>query len=289
MQPELKKRLAQLGNQSIQGLFGEQVKSNAAEYALLQNEGMNVFLKLIHDFYGKPLNTEEDRMMAEGADVFCQLIIAVYRETKKEDEDVAASFVNSFIEDFPNAPNSCLYPQWEALAKATMAFKSAPATQNPLIVWQQSLKLVQAYNEFLNVLIGYFLVAWRCALGKSYSINTFSNAYGAKINEFSQLTGGHDGAFNIIFQVANHSLRNAIAHEDIWLDSGTNTVKYTAGKRPKTTHEIGIGEFFGYAMMGANFGQAYIVAIAALIVLEDGSLEDKKRLPAHLVKVFTHV
>jgi hypothetical protein len=285
MNSELKKRLLQLHTQSEAGMFGSKAQAAASEYKNLQDKGMQVFLKLVEDFYSVPKETEEDQMIANLSDLFCQLIIVVYREAKKQDEEIALAFANSFIKDFPNVQGSCLYSQWEALAKASFAFKSS--APNSLLIWQQSLKLTQAYNEFLNALLGYFLIAWRCALGKSYPVNVLNNTFGSKLNEFSQLTGGDDGAFYLIFRLANPNLRNAIAHEDIWLDSETDIVKYSAGKGLKETYEMNLVEFMGLATVGSHLGQAYIVAIATIIILEDGSQQDIMQLPKHLIKVFT--
>lgn len=286
MDIELKRRLIQLNEQTKAGVFGNAAQASASEYESLKNTGMPVFIKLINDFYRQQRKTEEDQMMAKIADIFCQLIIVIYRDAKKQDEVVARAFANSFIEDFPGSIGSCLYPQWEALAKASFAFKSISDNKNQLLAWQQSLKLVQAYNEFLNALLGYFLIAWRCALGKSYSVSVLGNAYASKLNEFSQLTDGEDGAFYLLFRLANPDLRNAVAHEDIWLDQATNLVRYSAGKNPKMTYEMSLEEFVGYGAVGANLGQAYIVAIASIIVLEDGTAQDIKQLPPHLIKVF---
>ncbi len=73
---------------------------------------------------------------------------------------------------------------------------------------------------------------------------------GSKFNEFSQLTGGDEGAFYLIFRLANPDLRNAIAHENIWLDSETDIVKYSAGKGPKVTYEMSLIDFMGLATVG---------------------------------------
>ena len=48
-------------------------------------------------------------------------------------------------------------------------------------------------------------------------------------------------------------------------------------------------EFLGYGAVGANLGQAYIVGIAAIIVLEDGTAQEIMQLPAHLVKMFRKI
>lgn len=287
MNTELKKRLAQLNAQAKAGIFGEKVQENSLHYENLSLEGHNVFLQVVNDFYLVDHKTEEDKLIFGMADMFCQIIIVLYRDCKTRDEQIALSFLNGFIEDFQSVPGTCVYPQWEALAKASYALKNSNTFHNPLLSWQQSLKLIQAYNEFLNILLGYFLVAKRCALGKSHSLNVFNKTYGSKLNEFSQLTNGNDGAFYLIFRLAQPDLRNAIAHEDIWLDENTHTVKYSAGKPQKIDYEIGLVEFSMYGMVGSHLGQAYLVAIATILLIESRSLEHISQLPSHLIKLFT--
>lgn len=280
---ELKRRLSQLYRMSKEGIFGEVVKEATSEYEELSISGIDIFLKVVADFY-KPTKTEEDRMMFKMADLFCQLIIVVYREAKKQDVIVAKAFLNSFIKDFPGAQGSCVYPQWESLARASYAFKAAKNDQ--LLAWQQALKLVQANNEFLNVLLGYLIVVWRCASGKKFSPNVFNNPYGSKLNDFSQLTNGDNGIFYLIFRLAKPNLRNAIAHEDIWLDYNSNKVRFTDGKEQKISYEMDLIEFLSLAAVGSHLGQAYIAAISAILVLEEGSPAHLIQLPIHLVGVF---
>ena len=187
MVQDIRQRLSQLNLMATQGIFGEEAKLAAVDYTRLSSSGMNVFLKVVADFY-QPNKTEEDQLIFRMADLFCQLIIVVYREAKQEDRIVADAFLNSYIKDFPDAQGSCVYPQWESLARAAYAFKLAKT--HKLLAWQQAIKLVQAYNEFINVLLGYFIISWRCSVGKQYSKNVFDNSYGSKLNEFLQLTLG---------------------------------------------------------------------------------------------------
>lgn len=268
---------------ATKGIFGEEAKQLAIEYAELS--GMEVFIKVVSDFY-QPRKTEEDGMMFTIAELFCRLIIVIYREAKQQDSIVAEAFLNSFLKDFPNSQGSCVYPQWESLARAAYAFKVVKSHE--LLAWQQSIKLVQAYNEFLNVLLGYFIVAWRCALGKKYSTHIFDSPYGLKLNEFSQLTGGENGAFYLLFRLAKPNLRNAIAHEEIWVDKDANKVKFSDGKGTHTTYEIDLAEFLGFAAVGSHLGQAYIAAIAAILILETGNIHELEVLPTSLVSVFRH-
>jgi hypothetical protein len=98
MDEGLKKRLAQLHEMSKTGIFGEIAQKDAAKYEQIEKEGTQVFLKLIDDFY-VPRKTEEDQKVAQFADLFCRLLIVVYREAKRKDQSVAVGFANSVIHD----------------------------------------------------------------------------------------------------------------------------------------------------------------------------------------------
>lgn len=270
---------------SESGVFGAAVEAATAEYEQISSP-MPRLTKFVSDLYQeKP--TEVDHEMAKIGDLFCQLIIVLYREANKEDTEVAQAIANSFIEDFPNTENTCVCPQWESLAEASLAFKAAKNAE-PLVVWQQSTKLFQAYNEFLGVLLGYFIIGWRCALGKRFSTNVLHNPYASKLNEFDQLTGGEDGPFYLIMRLAKPNLRNAIAHENVWLDRDSNVVRFTYGRRREITEEMPLVEFTGLAALGSLIAQYYLTAIAAIVILEDGTKSDIERLPVHFTTVFTH-
>lgn len=283
MDAELQRRIAQLIDKAHCGDFGETVQRDAAARAQGPLGGMATCLRAVRDFYDNPARTEEPAV-ARMTDQFCQLFIVVYREAKRVDASVATALLHSFIYDYSGVPGSCLYPQVEALLVAAHAWKAARGS--PLLAWQQSVKLVQAYNEFLNALLGYYLVAWRCGLGKRFSTNVFRNAYGAKLKEFSELTHGDDGPFYLIFRLVNVPLRNAIAHEDVWLDTDTSKVRYVDGKEQRVPYELDLMQFLSSAMVGSYLGPTYLAAIAALLVLEEGSAAEVAHLPAHLIKTF---
>lgn len=285
MDEELKRRLTQIGRMSASGKLGEDIQTSAQEYQLTP-DGMPVFLKIIDDFYQRK-ETDGDKQIQQIADLFSQLIIVVYRDSKQKDAKVAKSIVNSFIKDFPDVEGSCLFSRWDSLAKAALAFKAVSKT-NPLLVWQQAKDVVLAYNEFLNVLLGFLIVGWRCALGKRYSTNVFNNAYGSKLNEFSQLTGGEDGAFYLICRLGKPHLRNAIAHGSVWLDTDEDKVKFEDGRETKTSYEMDLVEFVGLAAIGSHLPQAYLAATASIVVLEEGNAAEIAQIPTHLTKMFRH-
>jgi hypothetical protein len=286
VEEELRRRLTQIHRMSVDGKLGVEIQRSAQEYQQL-SDGMSVFLKIIRDFY-QQRETEGDRRIHQIADLFSQLIIVVYRDCKQKDANITQSIIDSFIKDFPGIEGTCLFSRWDSLGKAALAYKAAVQTKDANLVWQQAKDVVLAYNEFLNGLLGFLLVGWRCALGKHYSINTFNNAYGAKLNEFSQLTGGENGAFYLICRLGRPHLRNAIAHRDIWLDTDENKVRYKDGRKTKTDYEMGLEKFVHLATIGTHLPQAYLVAIASIVILEEGSAVEKDQIPSHLIKMFGH-
>ena len=283
MNDEIRSRLAELSRLALQGTFGTDAQSMTEAYQSLST--IDVFLKVVHTFY-RQRNSVEAAQIAEFADMFCRLLIVVYRDAKKQDTQVSTAFLYSFLEDYPGVPGSCLFSKWEALGRSAYALK-AVSHAGPLATWEQSKNLFQAYNEFLNGLLGFLIVGWRCALGRRVNSNVITNAYGAKLNDFRDLTGGLDGAFEIIFKLAHPEIRNAIAHGDIWLDTASNgLVKH--GNRGHQTGEIPYIDFLGFAMIGSHLGEAYLTAIATILVIENGSDTNVAQLPQHLVRVFNH-
>jgi len=282
MDESLRRRLTELGRLSVEGRFGEEIRKAAEEYKDLPSD-MRLFVRVVRDFY-KPRSTEEDAQIAWAADLFCKLIIVVYRDAKKRDVDVANALAFSFLKDYPGVPNTSLFSKWDDLSKASLGLKAAAHTEL-VLVWEQAKNLVRAYNEFLGGLLGFLIIGWRCALGKTFSPNFLGNAYGAKVNEFAQLTSGDDGAFYLIFRLARPDLRNAIAHGTIWLDTESNKAKFTDRGQE---HEIDLVDFLGLAAVGSHLGHAYLTAIAAIRVLEDGGATNVTQLPPELPQLFNH-
>lgn len=285
MDEELKRRLIQIDRMSVDGKLGEDIQKSAHEYQQIPS-GTPVFLRIIRDFY-QLKEIDGDKQIQQIADLFLQLIIVIYRDCKQKDASIARSIVNSFVKDFPGIEGTCLFSKWDSLGKAALAYKAALATNHIILVWQQAKDVVLAYNEFLDGLLGFLIIGWRCALGKCYSTNIFKNAYGAKLNVFSQLTGGEDGPFYLICRLGKPHLRNAIAHGSIWLDADENKVRFKDGRETKTNYEMDLVEFVSLATIGSHLPQAYLVAIASIMVLEVGSTAETAHVPVHLRNMFS--
>jgi hypothetical protein len=285
MDPQLQRRLQQLHQMAKDGDFGEAVRRETDAVDQANHAPMAVLLSVVSDFYSHEAR-RSDEDIARLTDLFCQLFMVVYREAKRRDPMVANGLLHAFLRDYPGAPGTCIYPQWETLLQAAHGFRAAQTASNRVLMIEQTFRLAQAYNEFLNVLLGYYLIAWRTGLGKSVSLKALHNPYGAKVKEFSDLTGGDDGPFYLLFRLAKPQLRNAIAHGTIWLDSETDTVRYVDGKDQLTPYELPLVEVVALTGVASHLPMAYLAAVAAVAVNETGIIGDIAKLPPHLVSLF---
>ncbi len=265
---------------SRDGHLGSKVQKTWGEYSSLPNDAARS-VAFVDDFYGADVDEE----LRAPRSLFCQLILVAYRDAKKRDPGVARDFALAFIQDFPGATGSALLPRWSSLAEASLAFQGVAVSGDVLILWQQSSWVVLAVNEFLDGLIGFLIVAWRCALGKTVNLNVLGNAYGSKIDEFARLTDGDDGAFYLLLRIANADLRNSLAHGSAWLDSAESKVRHIVGRQQKTEYEMDLVEFMCVAMLGSHLGPAYVAALATISVFEDGPQAAADLLPSPLVEL----
>jgi len=274
--------LNQIGDLAGDGHLRPDVQAASHEYAALPSD-LSRCVAYVNDF-AEGVVEDELRLIRS---LLCQMIVAAYRDAKKNDAEVARNFAFAFIRDFPGMSGSALLPRWSSLADASFAFQMVAQSGNRLLVWQQSSRLVLAANEFLDGLIGLLLVAWRCALGKAVNPKVLANAYGSKVNEFADLTGGDDGPFYLILRAADADLRNGLAHGSAWLDPKEDKVRYFTGRQQKTEREIGLVEFMCKATIGSHMGPSYIAALATIAVWEGGSEESRAELPPLLTQLLT--
>lgn len=272
--------LEQLHRLAKEGYFGTRVAEEWESYAHL-NDPLQACAKFVEDFdsYDAP----DEIKIKDIRNKLCQMLCLAYRQARRSDPAVAQEFAAAFTNDFLGHPGSALLTRWNSLAEAAHAFKKVALTQDGLLIWQQTSRLFLAYNEFLNGLLGLLIIAWKVGLEKPYSLNVLDNNYGAKIHDFQQLTGGDGGLFFLIFRLARKDLRNAIAHGAAWLDVEGQRVRFTfENKREKVESSIPVMEFVTLAALGSHLGVAYLAALAAITVSEEGSVEMKERLPPQL-------
>lgn len=283
MKESHKQLLQQIADMAEEGKLGESIKAARKEYDRLPI-GIATLLKCVVDAYQS--NPSIDGEILQLRDLFCQLIIVIYRDGSLRDTEVAHALVHSLIKDFPGVQESCLTPQLCSLMEAALGFREVGDLKNRLMIWQQISRVVLAYNEFLNALLGFLIPCLKCSQGKQPDPGVFSVAYATKLEQFNVLTGGGNGPFYLITRLARPKLRNAIAHGTIWLDSKTAKVRYSVGSKKKEEHEIELIEFSSLALSGSHLPTSYLAAIGAIAVLEDGSDLAKTFLPHHLVHLF---
>ena len=280
-----KKLLEQFNAMAEEGAFGEQITNSKLEYGKLPS-GLPVMLKTVADFCESLPKHEPE--ISKMSDLICQIHIAAYREASRKQPDISSHFVHSFIQDYPGVAESCLLPKWTSLAKSCLALRELGKSQNKLLIWQQSLKLFQSYNEYLSGLFGYLIILWRIYLDKPVKPDVLNTSFGNKVNQLSELTGGDDGPFYLYLRIAKPDIRNAIAHETIWLDSDNAIVHYSHGNQNKIESQIDFIEFMSLATFGSHIAQPYLVAIAVIVIMECGSGFAKSLLPESYRKVFLH-
>lgn len=275
--------LKQFADMAADGQFGDSIKKEQEVYDQLP-QGIAILLKFVFDFWEEIFKKNDE--LSQIRNLSCQLLIVAYREAKKRDPEIAQSLVNSFTTDYPGVPESTLLPRWCSLAQASLAMREMAQSRNRLMVWQQTCKQFQAYNEFLNGLLAYLIILWRTKEGRPVKTSVFDTTYANKLDQFSSLTGGEEGAFYLFCRLARPKIRNAIAHETMWLDADENKVRYEEGRHPRTERKMDLIEFMGLAAAGSHLAQSYLAAIAVIAVMEEEYELGKKVLPPQLVKVF---
>jgi hypothetical protein len=283
MKESHKHLVQQIAEMAEEGKLGESIKAARKEYERLP-VGISTLLKCVVDAYQS--NSNMDGEILQLRDLFCQLLVAIYRDAPLRNQEVAHALVHSLIKDYPGVQESCLAPQLCSLMEAALGFREVGDLRNRLMVWQQMSRIVLAYNEFLNALLGFLIPCLKCSKGKQPDPAVFATAYAAKVDQFNSLTGGENGPFYLITRLARPKLRNAIAHGTIWLDSNAAKVRYSVGQKKREEHEIELIEFSGLALSGSHLPASYLAAIGAIAVMEDGSDLAKAFLPQHLVQLF---
>lgn len=268
--------LEQFTDMAEQGAFGSEMKQLRAKY---QSEPTTIraLLSMVRDF-SEGLK-DEDPELANIRLHATQVLLMAYSETKLSDPVLAWNFVNAFINDYPGIAGSSLMPRWASFANATLAFREVIPSGNRLLVWQNARELFNAYNGFLDGLFGYLILMWRARSGKRINPNVLNDRYGNKVNVLRALSGGEDGPFHLFFRLANPDIRNAIAHQSIWLDSDTGMVHYSYGTSTKIEAEISISTFAVLNMVASNIAQPYVIAMSTIMIMETGTITERAMVP----------
>jgi len=267
------------------GKFGGKIKEKSEEIDKIES-GIELLLWHVANFY-KEMDETDDENIKKAQSIIYQIIIVAYREANRNNPEVATALVNSFTSDYPNVPNTCLLPKWHSLASASLAFKEVHDL-NPLVSWEANKQLFQAYNEFLNGLLGYLLLCWRTGQGRDINTDVLTQNYAQTLTQFKDISAGEDGIFYIIFRIAKPRIRNACAHGDIWLDADKGVVRYN-DHIEEEEKEVSIEEFLIWNLMGSIISNSYLSALATIAILEEGNEGLKKLIPKRIIELFNFV
>lgn len=184
------------------------------------------------------------------------------------------------IKDFPDTKKTTLFSKLESLMEASRAFNFCAKSDDFSLIVSQSKKMMRSLNEFINGLLGYFIIGWKCIHGKKYNPNILTSKYGVKLNEFKRLTNGEDGLYYLFFRLGNYHLRNAIAHDDIYFDPENEIVKYTDNEK---SFEMNTSTFMAILFSGSYLPHAYLASICTILIMIHGSENDKKIIPRQII------
>ena len=283
MKENYKRLIEQIAKSTREGIFGEAALSSSKDYEGLPLD-ITRLTKFIHELSIEISSNNSD--INSAVYYFWQVLVTVYRDCKKKDVKIATTFVNSFIEDYPEMPNTALILRWNSLSQSVFAFKSVSFSGDPLLIWQQTSRLFLDYNEFMDGLLGYLIISLRCTMEKKINPNIFRSFYAVKAKQFEELTDGENGIFYLFHRIIKPKLRNGIAHGNAWLDRENMKVHYIDGKT-ECEYKIDLFEFGVLSLLGSHIAKSYMAALATIVIWEDGTKEQKLSLPQNLVKLLS--
>ncbi len=279
MEDSVRKRLNNITSLALSGALGNETKKVAERYRDMPT-GYESTLEIIKDLYVAQSDAAEDQQLFNIKRMLIYQLFKCYSVLKTNDPSTAKAFANSLIEDHPQVSDSCALPQWDSLTQAIMAFKQVCRSTYP-IVWNATLQMIRASFEFYNKILGYLILSLAFEQGRRLSVNILQNAFGAKTDLFRQLTSANADTYKILLMLSNNNLRNSIAHGDIIHHTDTNDVTYK-DTRTDSEYSMNIGEFVAIGNLGVELGQAYIIALGSILVLENGGAAHTQALPKDL-------
>jgi hypothetical protein len=273
--------MIQFREKGLRGDSGENVKKAYEKFSSIK-PGVPTNLMIVVEAYklGDKRNHDE---LFQLADQFTQYIIGIYRDTARVNNTIANSIPRSLIYNYPDTNNSIIYSKLESWFDTADFYYNSLWESDENIKWHNSLRLLQSFDEFLNVLLGYFIICWKCTLGLPYNKKTFKTKYGMKYNDFEKLLGENKDNFYLIYLLGNYHLRNAIAHEEIWKDDKANLIRYKDNDKDFT---MPINMYWGKVGIISYLPPSFLVAIATIDVFRHGTMDDVKQLPIHLINLF---
>jgi len=280
MDDQIKKRLEEISRQTSRGNYGLQAKNMAEEYRNLKADEPKTFLKSITDYFEK--RKDIDKELLPLIDDIFESLLRIYIRAHKKNPEIAEYYVSSFLANIPGTENTALFHKSSGLINASLAFSNILGSKSPITLWEVAIKLSLSYNEFLNGLLGILILLIKCDLDLNCSVSQLKSTYGSKVHEFSRLLEEYNLPNQAFKQFANANLRNAIAHEKIWLDSDEAVVHYSNKDTPYT---MGLADFLELNTYATYFGDIYLTTLNVIALFMTGAKEEKSKIPTKLIKI----
>jgi hypothetical protein len=270
------KRFNQLQNQTQRGLFGDNAIIDSLKYEELSGNSVEISLKTINDFYSKEIN----QIFKPYPLALIEIILTLFFKNNEPNTELSDYFALIFQRNIEGTKNTSIKDKYLNMLNAAHAWKQSIDSKNPLIVWELGKNFFLAYNEFLNILLGVILINYRFSIGKTYKLNTLDNNYGNKVNELIELNP-QEKPYKYLIELLKPEIRNAIGHQTIWYDEDDRLVTYINDKTGND-EAMGIEEFIFLNSKASYLGEAYLVALATIVIYTVGNWQDKLKLPKEL-------
>lgn len=284
MDKQIKNRLNEIRKKIMSGVYGKDTKDIALVYDNISGQNIEIFLKVVNDFYLKRKKVDIEFLPI--IDTFFQTLLTIYIKAHKKDPGIAEYFVLSYLDNIPDTQGTSLFHKHSDFVDAGHAFKNVIKTKDQILLWEVAKKFTLNYNEFLNVLLGVLILLIKCSLELKYRPTQLKAPYGSKIHDFKQLIDDYDLPYDMIVKFTNSNLRNSIAHSTIWLDSEKAIVNYTNKDEP---YSISLVEFLALNASALHFAEAYLSAVATIVIFMTGTREDKSKLPLELLQLLSKI
>ena len=275
------RRYDQIKKQTSDGVFGKEAQNLLNDFQNVPKGSVEVFFKPINNFFSKDINP----IFKPYAISLIKIILSLFLKNNKNNPELSDYFTLTFNRDIDDLPNSCIKDKFANMLEAGHAFKQSVRT-NKLVLWELSKNYFLSYNEFMNHLIGIILINLQYLMKNKYKLNTLNNAYGNKINELKNLKPKAD-YYDILLELLNPDIRNAIAHQTIWFNEKNNNVIYETKKGIE--EKIGIKEFILLNSKASYLAEAYLVALSTIGVYYFGSMMDRTRFPKELFLIIMEI
>jgi len=211
---------------------------------------------------------------------FARLIIFSYRKSKDWDAKVARQIWSSWLEDAPEVEGSRTLRKLGSLMRSARAAQVVANSDDTNLIFQQTLEIHRAFNEFINSLLPFLINALQVASGVKPSKKTFAIPYTKKLRLFHEAAKpfSSEPSMDLFRRILRTPFRNAIAHSDVELRRDLNIVRFRDSSTGVET-DMDIFEYVGLASLYTHLIQAYLGALTILMTYESKNQEEIKYIP----------